>query len=54
MDRQIPIPGLEPPRPKPKPANIRQSVKLLEQRVTQLEIELTILRIQLNGDKDHE
>lgn len=54
-DKQLVIPGLElPATPKLKrPLNLQQRVKLLEQRLTQLEIELTILRAQLDGDADH-
>ena len=54
-NKQLSIPGLElPVAPKPKrPLNLQQSVKLLKQRVTQLEIELTLLKAQLAGDEDH-
>ena len=54
MGRQMSIPGLEPPPapPKPRPTNIRQQITDLQDRVLRLELELTLLRIQLEGDKD--
>ena len=54
-DKQLTIPGLEPPPapPKPKPANIRQQIANLQDRMLQLELEFTLLKIQLEGDKDH-
>ena len=54
MGRQMSIPGLEPPPalPKPKPSNIRQQIVNLQDRVLQLELEVTLLKIQPDGDKD--
>jgi len=51
MCRQMSIPGLEPPPapPKPRPTNIRQQIADLQGRVLQLELELTLLRIQTGG-----
>ena len=51
MSRQMSIPGLEPPPapPKPRPTNIRQQIADLQGRVLQLELELTLLRIQTGG-----
>jgi len=49
-DKQLEIPGLPPPAPpKPKPLNIRQQIADLQDRVLQLELELTLLRIQAGG-----
>jgi len=52
--KQMVIPGLEPPPapPKPRPTNIRRQITDLQDRVLQLEFELTLLRVQLGGDVD--
>jgi len=54
--KQLIIPGLEPPAtPKLKrPLNLQQQIAQLQDRVLKLELELTLLRVQLEkGDKDH-
>lgn len=52
--KQMVIPGLPPPAPpKPKPVNIRQQIVGMESRMRRLELDLTLLRIQLDGDKEH-
>ena len=55
MGRQMSIPGLEPPPapPKTRPTNIRRQITDLQDRVVQLELDLTLLRVQLEGDADH-
>ncbi|MBA7701389.1 hypothetical protein ES703_110125 [subsurface metagenome] len=53
---QLTIPGLElPPVPaKPKPQHIQERIASLESQVFQLEMEITLLRIQLDREgKDH-
>ncbi len=54
MDRQMVIPGMEslvPPKPKPKvKLSIRQEMAELQRRVLWLELDATLLRIQLEGD----
>ncbi len=52
MYKQIPIPGLEPP---PEPAkklkaSTQERIASLESRVLRLELELTLFRIQVEGD----
>jgi len=59
VDKQLQIPGLEilapkpPPYPSPRPLNIQQQIADLQDRVLQLELELTLLGIQISEDKDH-
>lgn len=54
MEGQLPLlPDLELPTPsktKPKSANVRQQIAVLQDRVFKLELEITLLRL---GDKDH-
>jgi len=51
MYKQIPIPGLEPPPELKKPkASTQERIASLESRVLRLELELTLLRIQMEGD----
>ena len=54
MDRQMVIPGMEslvPPKPKPKvKLSICQEMAELQRRVLRLELDVTLLRIQLEGD----
>ncbi|MBA7655927.1 hypothetical protein ES703_63838 [subsurface metagenome] len=51
---QLVIPGLPPPAPpKPKKPSMPQQIANLEQRVIQLEADVTLLGAQLQGDKDH-
>ena len=54
-DKQLSIPGLPLPGPKlekPK-AGTKEKLANLEFRVLALELELTLLRIQLEDTKDH-
>ncbi|MBA7643616.1 hypothetical protein ES703_51347 [subsurface metagenome] len=51
--KQLTIPGMPPPSPpKPKKLGTQQRIANLESHLFQLELEFTLLRIQL-GDKDH-
>ena len=54
MYKQIPIPGLEPPpEPAKKPkAGTWDRIASLETRVLRLELELILLRIQMEGNRD--
>jgi len=50
LNEQLVIPGLEsssPPKPKKPP--IQRQIADLQSRVLQLELELTLLRVQLGG-----
>ncbi len=52
-NQRLEIPGMPPPSPpKPKKASVQRQIADLESRVFQLELETTLLRMQL-GDKDH-
>lgn len=54
--KQLTIPGLPAPAVvirKRQPRRLRDRIANLEQRVTQLEAEIILLRAQLEGDKDH-
>jgi len=55
-DKQLAIPGLEPPPEPAKKPKLSTSKNRddLEKRVRCLELEVTLIRIQLEGDKDHE
>jgi len=50
MDKQMVIPGLEslaPPKPKVKPPTIRQQLADLQEKVIELDVEVTLVRSQL-------
>ena len=51
--KQLTLPGMPPPSPpKPNKLSAQQRIANLESRVLKVELELTLLRIQLEGDKD--
>ncbi len=57
-DKQMPIPGLLPPEPKPKlvPEQVQLNLLLntIESRSLRLELEVSLLRILVEkGDEDH-
>ena len=52
-NRQLSIPGLPVPKPKVKKSTTEERVTNLETRVLTLELELTLIRLQLDGDKGH-
>ena len=52
-DKQLSIPGLPVPKPKSKKLTAEERLASLETRVVSLELELTLLRIQLEDTKDH-
>jgi len=53
--RQLALLGMESPvLPKPKKTGIQEQIVQLQDRVLQLELEVTLLRLQLErGDTDH-
>lgn len=55
MAKQLTIPGLEftPSLPLKPKACTRERIASLENRVLRLELELTLIRLQLDGDKEH-
>jgi len=55
MDKQLVIPGLESlapkgPKPKVKPPTIRQQVAALQEQVIKLDVEVTLLRFEVEGE----
>ena len=57
MNEQMIIPGMEslmPPKAKPEARpDIRQEMAELQRRMLRLELELTVLRIQIERGEDH-
>ena len=55
MDKQLVIPGLESlapgePKPKVKPPTIRQQMAALQEQVIKLDVEVTLLRLEVKAE----
>ena len=58
MDKQLVIPGMEslvPDKPKPKarPPTIRQQVTALQRQVMDIEMDVMLLRLEVEGHRHH-
>lgn len=57
-DKQLPIPGLESlvpdkPKTKAKPPAIRQQLTTLQRQVMAIEMDVMLLRLEVEGDNVH-
>lgn len=55
MEEQLVIPGLEslaPPKPRVKPPTIRQQITALQKQVISLDVEVTLLRGEVEGGSE--